>query len=113
VRWWSVASAGSADKQGTPVKNRDGPAAVTERKKDGQIFFDHCPVVTVNNLGKALLAFQAVAHYEFNIHCRRDEKVRPDPARESEDLPTRVMWALLAFQAVAHRGSLRGKEGAC
>jgi hypothetical protein len=54
VRWWSVASAGSADKQGTPVKNRDGPAAVTERKKDGQIFFDHCPGVMVK-LEKALL----------------------------------------------------------
>ena len=33
-----IASAGSADKQGTPVQNRDGPAAVTERKKDGPIY---------------------------------------------------------------------------
>jgi hypothetical protein len=61
VRWWSAASAGSADKQGTPVQNRDGPAAVTERKKDGQIFFDHCPALKV-------ICF---SH-------QQDEKVRPD-----------------------------------
>ena len=34
VRWWSGLPVGRPDEQGTPVRIRGGPAAVTERSQD-------------------------------------------------------------------------------
>ena len=42
VRWWSGVPVGRPDEQGTPVRIRGGPAAVTERSKDSPFQFGHC-----------------------------------------------------------------------
>ena len=63
-----------ADEQGTPVRFRDGPAAVTERKRSVQSLFGHCREFCDEKAGLA------------------GEPVRGFPARESEDLPTLDMW---------------------
>jgi hypothetical protein len=66
VRWWSADSVEKADKQGTPVQFRGGPAAVTEREGSTNL----CgPLPRIG----------------------RGEKAGSVRAREPEDLPARYL----------------------